>query len=144
MHPKHGNISWYRTCNGIEIDLTYILGHNTIVIFRTMEREVKTWHSIIHVAQNHNTLLQNRATKWPEMFAIQIYANILDTRYKYWSGTHACRIRYIQGILPKGRYPPCLRMADRALPAGYPRYIAITAGSTGECKTWRYHCTENY
>ena len=31
--------------------------------------------------------------------------------------------RYIQGILPKGPYPPCLRMADRALLAGYPRYI---------------------
>ena len=28
----------------------------------------------------------------------------------------------IDGILPKGRYPPCLSMADRALLAGYPRY----------------------
>ena len=28
----------------------------------------------------------------------------------------------IEGILPKGRDPPCLRMADRALLAGYPRY----------------------
>ena len=27
----------------------------------------------------------------------------------------------IEGILPKGPYPPCLRMADRALLAGYPR-----------------------
>ena len=30
---------------------------------------------------------------------------------------------YHDGILPKGPYPPCLRMADRALLAGYPRYI---------------------
>ena len=30
---------------------------------------------------------------------------------------------YIDGILPKGPYPPCLRMADRALLAGYPRYM---------------------
>ena len=29
----------------------------------------------------------------------------------------------IEGILPKGPYPPCLRMADRALLAGYPRYV---------------------
>ena len=29
---------------------------------------------------------------------------------------------YIDGILPKGPYPPGLRMADRALLAGYPRY----------------------
>ena len=31
--------------------------------------------------------------------------------------------QYIDGILPKGPYPPCLRMADRALLAGYPRYM---------------------
>ena len=29
----------------------------------------------------------------------------------------------IEGILPKGPYPPCLRMADRALLAGYPRHV---------------------
>ena len=29
---------------------------------------------------------------------------------------------YIEGILPKGPYPPWLRMADKALLAGYPRY----------------------
>ena len=33
---------------------------------------------------------------------------------------------YIEGILPKGPYPPCLRMADRALLAGYPRYESVT------------------
>ena len=30
---------------------------------------------------------------------------------------------HIDGILLKGSYPPCLRMADRALLAGYPRYL---------------------
>ena len=30
---------------------------------------------------------------------------------------------FIDGILPKGPYPSCLRMADRALLAGYTRYI---------------------
>ena len=28
-----------------------------------------------------------------------------------------------EGILQKGPYPPCLRMADRALLAGYPRFM---------------------
>ena len=32
---------------------------------------------------------------------------------------------YIDGILPKGPYQPCLRIADRALLAGYPRYAAL-------------------
>ena len=34
---------------------------------------------------------------------------------------------YIDGILPKGPYPPCLRMADRAFLAGYPRYGKCSA-----------------
>ena len=33
------------------------------------------------------------------------------------------RVPQIEGILPKGSYPPCWRMADRALLAGYPRNI---------------------
>ena len=32
---------------------------------------------------------------------------------------------YIDGILPKGPYPPCLHMADRAFLAAYPRYMPI-------------------
>ena len=31
----------------------------------------------------------------------------------------------IEDILPKGPYPPCIRMADRALLAGYPRNIGL-------------------
>ena len=30
---------------------------------------------------------------------------------------------YIEGILPKGPYLPCVSMAGRALLAGYPRYV---------------------
>ena len=30
--------------------------------------------------------------------------------------------KHIDGILSKGLYPPCLRMADMALLSGYPRY----------------------
>ena len=37
---------------------------------------------------------------------------------------HTCHL-YFEGILPKGPYPPCLRMADRTLLAGYPRFILI-------------------
>ena len=32
---------------------------------------------------------------------------------------------FIDGILPKRPYPPCLCMADRALLAGYPRYVNV-------------------
>ena len=30
---------------------------------------------------------------------------------------------HIEGILPKGPYPPCVSMAGRALLAGYPQYM---------------------
>ena len=40
------------------------------------------------------------------------------TQWRYFSGN-----AHIEGILPKGPYPPWLRMADRALLAGNPRYI---------------------
>ena len=36
----------------------------------------------------------------------------------------------VDSILPKGPYPPCLRMADRALLAGYPR--CPVSGSVGD------------
>ena len=32
---------------------------------------------------------------------------------------------HIEGILPKGPYLPCLRMAGRALLAGYHRYVGV-------------------
>ena len=42
---------------------------------------------------------------------------------------------YIDGILPKGPYPPCLRMADRTLLAGYHRYVPKRP-----CKCIKMHC----
>ena len=53
--------------------------------------------------------------------------------------TNICRsililfyVLYIDGILLKGPCPPCLRMANRAVLAGYPRYICV-----GLCSKWR-------
>ena len=43
---------------------------------------------------------------------------------------------YIEGILHKGPYPPCLRVADRALLAGYPRYLVYYLC----CSLWQYSC----
>ena len=37
----------------------------------------------------------------------------------------ALEASHIDGVLPKGPYPPCLRKADRALVAGYPRYPVL-------------------
>ena len=49
-------------------------------------------------------------------------------------------IKYINVILPKGPYPPCLRIADRALLAGYPRYIDDNNYRNIKCmKRWLYN-----
>ena len=46
-----------------------------------------------------------------------------NTRNTSLEASRLCEVWwYIEGILPKGPYPPCLCMADRALLAGYPRY----------------------
>ena len=47
---------------------------------------------------------------------------------------------YIEGILPKGPYLPCVSMAGRTLLAGYPRYILsiiyiCNIGSTTDIKS---------
>ena len=38
---------------------------------------------------------------------------------------------YIEDILPKGPYPPCLHVADRDLLAGYPRIMGENVGDVG-------------
>ena len=55
---------------------------------------------------------------------------------------------YFDGILPKGPYPPCLRMADRALLAGCPRFVILVTyhpylytqarnhGHSCDCQFW--------
>ena len=61
--------------------------------------------------------------------------------FQHWI-TAALWKQYIDGILSKGPYPPCLRLAGRALLAGYPRhrkcsrYLCLTG-------TWNLH-TYNY
>ena len=36
-----------------------------------------------------------------------------------------CKGSHVEGILPKGPYPPCLRMADGALLVGFPRCVFL-------------------
>ena len=51
----------------------------------------------------------------------------------------------IDGILPKGPYPPCLRMADKALLGGYPRYFYTNSTFRVMCvHTHKELFTENW
>ena len=50
---------------------------------------------------------------------------VCEEAYTPVTGSHIW-MNQINGILPTGPYPPCLRMADRALLAGYPRNMGST------------------
>ena len=55
------------------------------------------------------------------LYFINLHATfIASCDQVYHQGYPTC---HIEDILPKGPYPPCLRMADRALLAGYHRYM---------------------
>ena len=43
--------------------------------------------------------------------------------------SHVHGLWHFEGILPKGPYPSCLRMADKALLAGYPRFQVLKNSS---------------
>ena len=47
----------------------------------------------------------------------------VENLYKFSCLQFGIILGHIDGILPKGPYPPCLRMVDRALLTGYPRYV---------------------
>ena len=50
------------------------------------------------------------------------------------------KIWQIDGILPKGPYPPCLRMADRALLAGYHRNVCYLLYAVIGCVHVKQSC----
>ena len=87
---------WYRTQS--EVELTKDIPHFTLASYGVSF--VRIWGKIDLVITaphcTHNRQLTHSST---------------------------LRLRYIDGILLKGPSPPCLRMADRALLAGYSRYV---------------------
>ena len=56
---------------------------------------------------------------WNDMHSAQ-----MNSHFIFFSNTKERILRlYLDGILPKGPYPPCSRMAERALLARYPRCV---------------------
>ena len=63
-----------------------------------------------------------------DLFDANVYLHMChvwpwSSRIRLQKRLHKTLFVYIESLLPKGPYPPCLRMADRALLAGYPRYL---------------------
>ena len=67
-------------------------------------------------------------------------ANSYKKGQKYENCFHIMMPFNIEGILPKGPYPSCLRMADRALLAGYPQYDLTVPVVCQQIKLLLFHC----
>ena len=90
---------------------------------------------IILILSTAYVYLYSKTNRWFDMLIMQVYIH-----------------KEFDGILPKGPYPPCLRMADRALLTGYPRISCIVCTllwlGTGDsfysyCAEWlRWHSWE--
>ena len=73
-------------------------------------------------------------------------------RWRHYNEDHWMVSGHFEGILPKGPYPPCLRMADRALLAGHPRYVntffhtryAQAQGIPYKPRSYRQVCVARY
>ena len=63
----------------------------------------------------------NNGTWYVYQIRIGISTAMSLTGFKRWKTRPVYKL-HIEGILSKGPYPPCSRVADRALLAGYPRY----------------------
>ena len=88
-------------------------------------RNVLIWIDEYHIHSVTISTLSYNHEKWHKRFN-QEYA--ISHIYHWHFQTATDNDTYhllssdIESILPKGPYPPCLRMADRALLAGYHRY----------------------
>ena len=79
-----------------------------------------------HPLKDCNSIFRTVTSKWGNntkfLFNFLSFWRILPGKMITGLNVH---ILYMEGILSKGPYPPCLRMADRALLAGYPQYIIL-------------------
>ena len=75
------------------------------------------WHL---ASMTYCSLFQIYKDIWIWILSFDVWSQVPE---KYSFHSH----HYIEGILPKGPYPPCLRMADKALLAGYPSYVQWTS-----------------
>ena len=82
-----------------------------------MERKQKFKEKINTVSEPHMICYY---LAWHAMECINVILLLLNV-----PATDAFNTTWLQfdGIPPKGTYPPCLSMADRALLAGYPRIV---------------------
>ena len=79
-----------------------------------------------HITENiealcHWPLCGEFTGEWPVTRKMFPFDDLIMGQVSWYSINMHCS--FIDRILPKGPYPPCLRMADRALLAGYPRHV---------------------
>ena len=121
FHYSHGTWAWCLKSLVIQMFVQQFVP--TIINYKEI---IKALHFWPFVRENHwwwvdPTNSESISTSWHKLFAL--YSNLApNNQWRLSLLTDPYR-----GYPPKGPYPPCLRMADRALLAGYPWYMYYSA-----------------
>ena len=93
---------------------------------------VLPWYLITHACINHCALLRWETSY---MYSHSLKRNSRPDQWLYVCARNACQTSgYIEGILSKGPYLPCVNMSGGALLAGYQRYVSKRAACFLEMK----------
>ena len=114
-----------RTRDAVNL-LFHVINIKQISLYSWNELSGPFWYPIRHVTARWHELLEARKYVFGVFRPVWHLAGVTTKAFL----SHLSFFQYIKtafpcidGILPKGPYPPCLRMADRAFLAGYPRYM---------------------
>ena len=113
-HGPQDRVAW-GSKNWIDLLERYLCGRKRIF---------KLYHSRIPQFLPSNPTITNESLVAKQFPPAKWYPHFFNlSKYKFPLNYDV----HIEGILPKGPYPPCLRMADRAFLAGYPGYVSDVA-----------------
>ena len=132
---KRGPLAWsYRGCYHQRGRVMCILHHGVSCLslrsILLLTQQLTTFSKWKHVAKLRWPLCILSWNQWNVFGINTTQRDVLQSRIDKKKsalflpiGWHFWVPGHFECILPKGPYPPCLRMADRALLAGYPRFL---------------------
>ena len=123
-------VSWWLILCG-NLNAFFPQNYYFINVLRKLS-DYKELHHMVDICAQYCVLVITCVSKWKgfakkrlwatrtlhEAFAFAVWRDKMKSDTVFF-------VVHLEGILPKGLCPPCLRMADRALLAGYPRDVRM-------------------
>ena len=136
--PRNSDIISFRSINPSCISANTVIN----ILWKSVTcSSISRWCTHIPIDSNVRIVEQHflRSRNCKYMYTLEdvfLWRMIINNKHNIWllSALNSLRPHdgkndQFEGILPKGPYSPCLRMADRALLAGYPRIMACSSTS---------------